>query len=186
MPLDTGSGPLAPPGEWRYAPVAVVLHWLLAALIVGMLVLGFTMVAIEDDPGAEKWFGLHQTLGLVVFVLVLARVAWRIRHRPAELPASVPRWEAIASSVVQWLLYTGMLLLPVTGFLGSSYSRAGITWFGMLVPRWRMADRNTAEALFDVHETIVWCMLALVALHALAGLKHALVDCDRVFQRMWF
>jgi cytochrome b561 len=29
-------------------------------------------------------------------------------------------------------------------------------------------------------------MVGLVALHALAGLKHALVDRDRVFQRMWF
>jgi cytochrome b561 len=43
-----------------------------------------------------------------------------------------------------------------------------------------------AEALFDVHMTIVWVMVGLVALHALAGLKHALVDRDRVFQRMWF
>ncbi|MGZ5202754.1 MAG: cytochrome b [Telluria sp.] len=183
MPLDPGSGA---PHEWRYAPVAVVLHWLIAVLIAGMLVLGFYMVAVEDDPGAERWFGLHQTVGLVVFVLVLARAAWRLAHRPPELPASVPRWEAIASLVVQRLLYAGMLLLPVTGFLGSSYSRAGITWFGMLLPRWRAPDHDTAEALFGVHETIVWCMLALVALHALGGLKHALIDRDRVFQRMWF
>jgi cytochrome b561 len=181
MPLDAGN-----PGDWRYAPVAVALHWLVAALIVCMLALGFTMVAIEDDPGADKWFHLHQTVGLVIFVLVLARAAWRLTHRPAGLPTSVPRWEAIASMVVQWLLYAGMLLLPVTGFLGSSYSRAGIHWFGFLLPRWRAPDHDTAEALFGVHETIVWCMLALVALHALAGLKHALVDRDRVFQRMWF
>jgi cytochrome b561 len=185
MPLDPGSQQAAAP-EWRYATVAVVLHWLLAALIVCMLVLGFTMVALEDDPGAERLFGLHQTVGLVIFVLVLARAAWRLTHRPAALPPSVPRWEVIASSVVQWLLYAGMLLLPITGFLGSSYSRAGITWFGVLLPRWRAPDHDTAELLFDVHETIVWCLLALVALHALAGLKHALVDRDRVFQRMWF
>jgi cytochrome b561 len=186
MPLDPGNRQLATPREWRYAPLAVLLHWLLAALIVCMVTLGFYMVAIEDDPGAQAWFDLHQTVGLVVFVLVLARAGWRLSHRPAELPASVPRWEAIASRVVQWLLYAGMLLLPVTGFLASSYSKAGITWFGWLLPRWRTPDHDTAEALFGVHEAIVWCMLALVALHALAGLKHALVDRDRVFQRMWF
>ncbi|MGZ5202229.1 MAG: cytochrome b [Telluria sp.] len=186
MPLDAGSRQRARPGEWRYAPFAVVLHWLLAALIVCMVGLGFYMVAIEDDPGAERWFGLHQTLGLVVFVLVLARAAWRLAHRPAALPASVPRWEAIASMVVQRLLYAGMILLPITGFLGSSYTRDGISWFGFVLPRWRAPDHATAEALFGVHVTIVWCMLALVALHALGGLKHALVDRDRVFQRMWF
>lgn len=187
MPLDPNPGvQLATPREWRYAPAAVVLHWLLAALIACMVGLGFYAVAVEDDPGAERWFGLHQSLGLVVFVLVLARAAWRLVHRPAELPASVPRWEVIASSVVQWLLYGCMILLPMTGFLGSLYTRSGITWFGWLLPRWRAPDHAMADALFEVHETIVWCMLALVALHAAAGVKHALVDRDRVFQRMWF
>lgn len=173
-------------GEWRYAPLAVALHWLLAALIVGQAAIGFYMHSIEDDPGAEAWLHLHQSVGITIFLLVLVRAIWRLKHRPAELPASVPRWEAIASSVVQRLLYAGMVLLPVTGFLGSSYARSGVTFFGMHLPAWRSADHDIAETWFDVHITIVWVMVGLVALHALAGVKHALVDRDRVFQRMWF
>jgi cytochrome b561 len=173
-------------GEWRYAPLAVALHWLLAALIVGQATVGFYMHSIEDDPGAEAWLHLHQSVGITIFLLVLVRALWRLNHRPAELPASVARWEAITSTVVQWLLYAGMVLLPVTGFLGSSYARIGVTLYGTRVPAWRTPDHDVAEALFDVHMTIVWVMVGLVALHALAGLKHALVDRDRVFQRMWF
>jgi cytochrome b561 len=173
-------------GGWRYAPLAVALHWLLAAMIVGQATLGWFMISIEDDPGADRWFNLHKSVGITVFLLVLVRALWRLGHRPAELPASVPRWEAAASSVVQWLLYAGMLLLPITGFLGASYSRSGVTFYGMRLPAWRTPERDTAGALFEVHETLVWIMVGLVALHALAGLKHAFVDRDGVFQRMWF
>jgi cytochrome b561 len=173
-------------GEWRYAPLAVALHWLLAALIVSQAAIGFYMHSIEDDPGAEAWLHLHQSVGITIFLLVLVRALWRLKHRPAGLPASVARWEVIASSVVQRLLYAGMVLLPVTGFLGSSHAKSGVTLFGMRLPAWRTPDHDMAEALFDVHMTIVWVMVGLVALHALAGLKHALVDRDRVFQRMWF
>jgi cytochrome b561 len=176
----------ASPREWRYAPLAVALHWLLALLIAGQATLGWYMMSIEDDPGSERWFDLHKSNGLTVFALVLVRAGWRLAHRPAALPASVPRWEAAASRLVQWSLYGCMLLLPVTGFLGASYTRSGVAFFGLRVPAWRTPDHATSELLFGIHQTIVWILVALVALHALAGLKHLLLDRDRVFQRMWF
>jgi cytochrome b561 len=79
-----------------------------------------------------------------------------------------------------------LVLLPVTGFIGASYTRSGVAFFGLELPRWRLPDHDTAEAFFEVHETIVWIMVGLVALHTLAALKHAFVDRDRVFRRMWF
>jgi cytochrome b561 len=164
----------------------VVLHWLLAALIVSQAAIGFYMHSIEDDPGADSWFNLHKSIGIVIFTLVLVRATWRATHRPAELPASVPRWEAVASATVQWLLYAGMLMLPVTGFLGASHTRSGVVFFGHQLPAWRTPDDDVAEAWFAAHMTIVWMMAGLVALHALAGLKHAIIDRDRVLQRMWF
>jgi cytochrome b561 len=182
MDVPTRRPPTA--SEWRYAPPAVVLHWLLAVLIAGMVALGLYMMAIEDDPGADRYFDLHT--GLVVFALVLVRVFWRLRHRPAELPASLPRWEVLAARVVQRLLYACMLLMPITGFLGASHLKSGITFFGLPLPRWRAPDRDIAELFFEVHETIAWILVALVVFHALGGLKHLLVDRDRVFQRMWF
>jgi cytochrome b561 len=167
--------------------VAVLLHWLLAALIVSMAALGWTMVSIEDENEAfaDSLRHLHETVGVVVFVLVLARLTWRLTHRPGALPASVARWEVVASLLVQRLLYTGMILLPVTGLVGASYTRDGLVLFGQRMPAWLAPAHDTAEAWFEVHETIVWIMVGLVALHALAGLKHAFVDRDGVFQRMW-
>jgi cytochrome b561 len=186
MPLNHDVRLAAVHGEWRYAPAAVALHWLVAALIVFMAGLGWYMMSIEDEPGSGTWFDLHKSVGIVEFWLVFARLAWRMGHRPAGLPASVPRWEASAAALVQGLMYVGMILLPVTGFIGASYTRSGVAFFGLELPRWRLPDHDTAEAFFEVHETIVWIMVGLVALHTLAALKHAFVDRDRVFRRMWF
>jgi cytochrome b561 len=186
MPVNQGAQLAGTRGEWRYAPTAVALHWLVAALIAFMATLGWYMVSIEDDPGADTWFDLHKSVGIVEFVLVLSRALWRLGHAPAQLPASVPRWEVLAAAVVHRLLYAGMILLPITGFLGASYTRSGVVFFGLKLPAWRAPDHDTAEAFFAVHKTIVWIMVGLVAVHTLAALKHAFIDRDRVFRRMWF
>ncbi|MBC7572775.1 MAG: cytochrome b [Herminiimonas sp.] len=172
--------------EWRYSAPAIVLHWLLALLIAGMAGVGWYMMSIEDSPGADTYFNLHKSTGLIVFTLVLIRWAWRLTHKPAALPASVPTWEARLSTIVQSLLYACMILLPITGFLGASFSKEGVTFFGTTLPSWVVADHDTAEQFFSIHETLVWILVTLVVLHAAGGLKHLLVNRDKVFQRMWF
>ena len=174
------------PANWRYSGIAVLLHWILALLIAGMVALGWYMMAIEDDPGADKYFNLHKSVGIVIFGLVLVRALWRIRHKPAELPASLPKWEVAAASLVQWLLYGCMILLPITGFIGALYSKSGVSFFGAHFPTWVLPNHDTAEQFFEIHETLAWTLVVLVAIHTAAGFKHLLVNRDRVFQRMWF
>jgi len=174
----------AAPG-WRYAPAALALHWLMAVLIAAQATLGVYMMSIEDEPGADRYFGLHMSIGLVVFVLVLARLAWRLNHPPAQLPASMPKWEVATALTVHRLMYACMILLPVTGFLGASYSKSGVALFGLHVPAWRVPDRDTSELFFGIHQTLVGILVALIVVHSLAAFKHLLVDKDRVFQRMW-
>ena len=171
--------------SWRYATPAIVLHWVLAALIVFMAALGWFMMTVEKQPGGERFFDLHKSIGLIVATLVLLRVLWRLFHRPEPLPEGVPRWQARLAHLVQWLLYATMVLLPVTGIAGANYSRAGLALFGAALPRWGEPARATAHLLFQIHEALVWTTVVLVVLHVLAGLKHLLVDRDQVFTRMW-
>jgi cytochrome b561 len=77
-----------------------------------------------------------------------------------------------------------MLVLPITGIVGSEYSRNGLKFFGATLPTWATADRATAHQFFGIHETLVWVLVALVVLHVLGALKHLLFDRDGVFQRM--
>jgi len=172
-------------GTWRYAAPAILLHWVLALLIAFMAGLGWYMMSVEHDPGGRWYMDLHKSIGLIVFALVLLRVLWRVFHKPAPLPRSLPAWQALLSSLTQWLLYACMVALPVTGLVGAEYSRAGLAFFGIPLPAGMAPDRATSKLFFGMHEFLVWVLVGLVALHVLGALRHLLVDRDDVFDRMW-
>jgi cytochrome b561 len=172
--------------QWRYRHPAVLLHWLLAILIAGMLGLGWYMMSIEKEPGSDWYFNLHRSLGLTVAGLVLLRLIWRVSHKPAELPDSVPFWEKKLSFATHGLLYTCMVVMPLTGYLGASYNKSGVAFFGLKLPFWAANSRELSKLFFTIHSTLVWVLVAVIVIHVLAGFKHLLVDKDKVFQRMWF
>jgi cytochrome b561 len=151
-----------------------------------MVAMGWYMMSIEDDPGSGWYFNIHKSVGIAVFGLVFLRILWRAAHRPAPLPNSLPKWQVNLSRVTEWLLYACMLLMPILGFLGTSYSKSGVAFFGTPLASWAVPNHDTAELFFGLHSALAWVLVALVALHAAGGLKHLLVDKDGVFQRMWF
>jgi cytochrome b561 len=171
---------------WRYATPAILLHWALAVLITSMVAVGLYMMSIEDDPGSDWYFNMHKSFGIVVFVLVLLRIVWRTAHRPAPLPTSLPKWQVRLSHATQWALYVCMFLMPIIGFLGASYSKSGVAFFGWQLPTWVAPNQDTSEMFFSLHIALAWVLVSLVALHAAGGLKHLLIDKDGAFQRMWF
>ena len=172
-------------GPWRYSRTAIALHWLLAILITLTTVIGWRMMWIEHQPGSEKLFELHKSIGLIIASLVVVRVLWRLTHRPEPRPAG-PTWEARLASAIHALLYVLIVALPITGYLGASFSKAGVQWFGIATPRWAAPDHDTAELFFSAHAVFLWTMVALLALHVAGALKHVLVDRDGTFRRMWF
>ena len=172
--------------QWRYGRPAVLLHWLVAILIAGLLGLGWYMMSIEKEPGSEWYFNLHRSLGLTLAGLVVLRLIWRISHKPAELLDSVPFWEKKLSLATHWLLYACIVVMPLTGYLGASYNKSGVAFFGLKLPFWAANSRDLSKLFFTIHSTLVWVLVAVIVLHVLAGFKHLLVDKDNVFQRMWF
>lgn len=171
---------------WRYRPTAVVLHWTVALLLVLAVGLGWYMMSIEHEPGSDWYFNTHKSLGITIALLVLIRIAFRLTHPPEELPAHVPRWQARLAKLTQIALYVVIVLMPATGYLGASHTKAGVAFLGAQTPRWAVPDHDTAEWFFSIHSTLVWVLVALVSLHVIGALKHLLVDRDRVFSRMGF
>jgi cytochrome b561 len=185
--MNTNQASTSPePRPWRYSRTAVVLHWALALLITATVALGFYMMSVEDEPGSGMYFDWHKSIGLVIALLVLARVLWRLTHAPDKLPASVALWNARLASTTQVLLYLLMIALPVTGYLGASHSKAGVKFFGMATPAWAVPDHASAEQFFEIHSVLVWVLIGLVAMHVAGALMHALWYKDTVLRRMWF
>ena len=174
------------PAPWRYSVLARALHWVVALLIVFTTALGWRMLFIEKEPGAAEWFDLHRSIGLTIFTLVALRLVWRLANSPQPLPDGMPKWQSRLATVTHWLLYALMIVTPVVGYLGASYTKSGVAWFGRATPRWAEPNHDLAEQFFDVHGTLVWVLVALVALHVAGALKHWLIDKDGTFQRMGY
>lgn len=185
--LSHSTAPPAPvPTAWRYGGAAVTLHWVIALLLPVMAALGWYMMSIEEETGSNWYFELHKSIGIVVALLVAARIAWRLTHRPQPLPPTVPMWQVRLSRVTQALLYGLMVLMPVTGYLGASYSKEGVKFFSADTPRWALPDHDLAEQFFGIHSALIWVLVALIGVHVAGALHHLLRRKDGVFQRMIF
>src|SRR4051812_12369499 len=103
----------------RYGAVAQAFHWIMAIVV---------LVAFIYGPGGreERVYSaardfdrqLHEMLGLTVFVLAFARLAWRALSKRPD-PPQVPRWMDAASRLVQGLLYALFFILPLTAITGA-------------------------------------------------------------------
>ena len=83
-----------------------------------------------------SWFNMHKSIGITLAVLIVVRVLWRFAHRAPPLPATMPKWERIAAKTNHVLLYVCMVVMPVSGYLGSSFTKYPILYWGVKLPQW--------------------------------------------------
>lgn len=171
--------------EGRYTTLAVVLHWLVAALVVAQVAFGWWMQTIPKSPPGlrAEAFNLHKSAGMVIFALTLLRLGWRARHPPPVLP-QMPRWQSMAARVTHIGLYVLLIALPLTGYLGSAFSGYPVKLFGVALPMWAAKNEAVKAWMSSAHLAVSWALLAAFALHVLGVLKHALWDHDGVMRRM--
>lgn len=170
----------------RYTPTAVVLHWVLAAMILGSLAFGLYMTSLPFSPTRLKYYNWHKWAGVVILSLSALRLLWRLTHRPPP-DAPMPAWQRRAAHAVHAALYALFFAVPLVGWAYSSAAGFSIVLFGVLpLPDFVPVDREFAEALKPWHGWLAYSLAALVALHVAGALKHQFVDRDRLLARMGF
>jgi len=173
------------PSLQRYTGVAITLHWLIAAAILVTFLLAQYMTNLQLSPVKLKLYSYHKWIGVTIFLLVLARLAWRLAHRPPPPPASMPAWQHSAAGIAHFFLYALTLAIPVSGWLMSSASGFQVVYLGMIpIPDLLAKNKEMADQLKQLHEALNWLMVLVVVLHVAAALKHHLVDRDDVLRRM--
>lgn len=189
----------------RYTSVAIVLHWTLAILILGMIPVGWWMSDAVLDPAfrakAGQAFQLHKSVGFTILGLSVLRLIWRLTHKAPSLPQAMPAWEKNVVRLTHWLFYFLMIALPVTGwiYVSAGYSvtferffPVASNWFGLVeVPhiapvatRSEESRKAIGTAAMNVHSKLAWGVLVLGGLHVAAALKHHLFNRDDVLTRM--
>ncbi|GIX24005.1 MAG: cytochrome b [Caldimonas manganoxidans] len=180
-----------PAASDRYTSTAIVLHWLLALGLLGMLALGMYMTELPMSPARLKLYNWHKWAGIVILALSIWRLSWRWTHRPPALPPHVlqhmPTWQRIAHQGTHGALYCLFFAVPLVGWAYSSAAGFPVVLFGWLpLPDFVPADRALAEALKPWHGLLAYALAALIVLHVLGALKHQFIDRDGLLRRMWW
>ena len=82
----------------RYSRAAVALHWLTAIFIVGGATLGLSMVDLPLSRQKFQWYAWHKWIGITIFLLTCARLAWRLRRPAPPQLERMPVWQRQAAS----------------------------------------------------------------------------------------
>jgi cytochrome b561 len=169
----------------RYSATAIALHWLVALMLLGSATLGLYMVDLQLSPTKLKLYSWHKWLGVTIFLVAAGRLFWRLTHPAPALPATVPVWQRRAAALSHALLYALLFVIPLSGWLMSSALGVQVVVFGVLpLPDLLEKDQVLGERLKLAHVVLNLVLLALVALHAAAALKHHFLDRDEVLFRM--
>jgi cytochrome b561 len=157
----------------HYSRVAIALHWLLAVALIYQVVLGWWMLGLPKTPPGLRagWFNLHKSVGISIAIVVLVRLAWRMGHGPAPAEG-LPAWQQRAAWWSHALLYSCMLGLPLSGYLGSAFSGYPVRYYGAALPAWTPTWPAGKQAMASLHLGLVWLFMGLVTLHVAAALWH--------------
>ena len=168
-----------------YTPVARGLHWLMAALIAGLLILGIYMSDLPLSPDKLQLYAWHKWAGASVFLLVWLRLAWRLGHPPPPLPATLSRRMQWAAHAGHALLYGLMFAIPLSGWLMSSAKGVPTVWFGLLtIPDLLARNRELGDLLQQLHKALNLLLMLTLAGHIAAALWHRFVLKDDTLRRM--
>ena len=168
----------------RYGPVAIFLHRTVAALILTAWLMPQVTDLVSRHEAAVI-MGLHRSIGVTVFVLVLARAVWRLVSPPPALPAQTTRLVRLASHAGHAALYLLMLAVPAFGMLFTWAAGRDIPVWGLFtLPAPFAQNDNLRELFINLHALAANGILVLVGLHVAAALFHHYVLKDGLLTRM--
>jgi cytochrome b561 len=162
-----------------YGAVSIILHWLTAFLIIAIFALALA-------PGLVKGsIALHNTMGVLLLVLVPLRAAWRMLEGGAVERAEEPRFMRILAKSVHGALYLLLVAVPVLGLMYVDAKGVPFTFFGAALPQIVYYNRELAQTIYAVKTGLAYGMLALIFVHAAAAIAyHHFIRRDRVLRSM--
>jgi cytochrome b561 len=171
----------------RYAASSRWLHWLTVLLLLVVIPAGVWIRYFEPADQAFKFrlYNVHESLGVLVFLLVLLRLFNRLLFPPPPLPDHVPFQMRFAAHLTHMGLYALLILMPLTGFLATNAWGFPLSVFEMLpIP----SPLGKNEAFAKVLSFLHWCGAIAIGLlivgHLMGVVYHTFIRRDGLLRRM--
>lgn len=154
----------------QFGLISRLIHWAMALGIIGMLGLGTYIENMEPGLSNLWLYGLHKSVGLTLLLMFALRMIWhRLSPPPAPLPAA--RWKEALAKAVHHSLYVLMLLVPLTGWIGSAATGIDVQLWGISLPRIAPVSEVWDEGAFLAHAVLTKLLLLALLLHIGGALK---------------
>ena len=171
----------------RYRSIVVWIHWITATAVVAQVIVGFAFHRFleKGTPERMEMLAWHKTLGVLILVLALVRLAVRLMNPPPPYPSDFPKLQRFFAVWSHRIFYFMLLAMPLTGLAAVSGRAEDGTvplLFGLSVPAIPGVPKENDFG--DIHEYLVWLTLALLVLHVGAALRNQFSSSTEVADRM--
>jgi len=177
--------------DGQYHTVAKWFHWVTVVLMAIALSFGFVIKYIKTDPFSIKlaFYMIHETAGLTILFVAIARLAWRWMSPPPPLPDHLPTAMRKGAAVVHHALYALLILQPIIGFLATNawgFPMQGPTaYFGLIdIPAVIGETPSIAPTLSLIHTVFAWAIVVLLVAHIGGAVFHHAIRRDGTLMRM--
>jgi cytochrome b561 len=166
-------------GGESYDAVSIILHWITAFLVIAIFGLAFA-------PGIVRGsIALHNTLGLLLLVVVPLRALWRLGMGGAVRRESESRLARFVATGTHGLLYVLLVGIPVLGLFYVDAKGIDFRPFGIHLPQIVNHNRELAQTIYAWKSAFAYLMLGLIVVHAAAAIAyHHFFRKDRVLRSM--
>jgi len=174
--------------ELRYGVVAVALHWLMAVLLIGLVLLGLYMVSLPDAGFDKKKITLilyHKELGILALILAASRLLWRMSNALPRLVEALPDWQKVVARFVHLCFYGLMFALPMTGWLMSSAAGIPVSFVRLFtLPDLMSHNDHLFRTFIEIHKWLGYALIVCMLAHIGAALRHHFLFKDETLKKM--
>ena len=152
-----------------------------------------------EEKTPENWTALqlHLSIGVTIAVVVALRIIWRLSNRVPD-PEPGTKLEHLAAHTGHLALYAIMIIMPVTGYIGTGVNTEYFFLFD--IPKFEstslfttlvsdglgMTFKEFEKPVDFIHKDIMgaWVVWLLILGHVSAALYHQFVKKDRTLYKM--
>ena len=169
----------------QWGAIHQAFHWTIGILVISQLVVGFWFAGIDPkDPARGEAFALHASLGLTLLLLMLARLGWRLSNPVPALPDTLSPGQKRLAHATHWLFYILVIGMPLGAYVAVSARGRPVPFWGLELPGIVGKNEALADFVIGVHEAGAFVLVALIALHVAAALRHEFMLKDNTLRRM--
>lgn len=169
-----------------YGLITIIFHWVCAPLILFVFGLGVYMRGLDYySPWYHRGPEIHIALGLLIFLLMLLRLLWRVPNKYPDAIATISKATLLAASIVKVMLYIGVFLICITGYLITTAEGNSASFFGLVnIPATLKLSADNVDLAGTAHKYMAWGLVAIAILHATGALFHHVIKRDKTLVRM--